>query len=122
MEKLQRDFLWSSIDASKMPLVEWVKVCMTLQNGGLEIQRLRQFNSALLDKWLWRYGTERDALWRKVIEAKYGDGGGGWCTKPVTGTYGVSAWKSIRSGWMDFSKFLQFDVGDGTRVKFWEDE
>ena len=52
MEKLQRDFLWSSIDASKMPLVEWVKVCMTLQNGGLEIQRLRQFNSALLDKWL----------------------------------------------------------------------
>ena len=122
MEKLQRDFLWSSIDAPKMPLVEWFKVCMTLQNGGLEIQRLRQFNSALLDKWLWRYGTERDALWRKVIEEKYGDGGGGWCTKPVTGTYGVSAWKSIRSGWMDFSKFLQFNVGDGTRVKFWEDE
>ena len=71
---------------------------------------------------LWRYGTERNALWRKVIEAKYGDGRGGWCTKPVTGTYGVSAWKSIRSGWMDFSKFLQFDVGDGTRVNFWEDE
>ena len=62
MEKLQRDFLWSSIDAPKMPLVEWVKDCMMLQNGGLEIQRLRQFNSALLDKWLWRYGTERDAL------------------------------------------------------------
>ena len=33
---------------------------------------------------------ERDALWRKVIEAKYGDEGGGWCTKPVLGTYGVS--------------------------------
>ena len=65
---------------------------------------------------------ERDALWRKVIEEKYGDGRGGWCTKPVTGTYGVSVWKSIRSGWMGFSKFLQFDVGDGTRVKFWEDE
>ncbi|XP_050252211.1 uncharacterized protein LOC126698794 [Quercus robur] len=91
-------------------------------NGGLGIQRLRQFNYALLDKWLWRYRTERNALWRKVIEAKYGDGRGGWCTKPVTGTYGVSVWKSIRSGWMDFSKFLQFDVGDGTRVKFWEDE
>ena len=48
--------------------------------------------------------------------------GGGWCTKPMTGTYGVSVWKSIRSGWMDFSKFLRFDVGDGTKVKFWEDE
>ena len=37
------------------------------------------------------------------------------------GTCGVSVWKSIRSGWLDFSKFLRFDVGDGTRVKFWED-
>ena len=50
LKKLRRDFLWSSIDAPKMPLVEWVKVCMTLQNGGLGIQRLRQFNYALLDK------------------------------------------------------------------------
>ena len=65
---------------------------------------------------------ERDSLWRKVIEEKYGDGGDGWCTKLVSGTYGVSAWKSIRSGWLDFSKFLQFDVADGTEVKFWEDE
>ena len=26
-------------------------------------------------------------------------------------------WKSIRSGWLDFSKYLQFNVGDGTSVK-----
>ena len=65
---------------------------------------------------------ERDALWRKVIEAKYGDGGSGWCTKMVLGTNGVSVQKSIRSGWLDFSKFLCFDAGDGTRVKFWEAE
>ena len=34
---------------------------------------------------------------------------------------GVRVWKSIISGWLDFSKFLRFDVGDGTRIKFWED-
>ena len=28
---------------------------------------------------------ERDSLWRKVIEAKYGDERGGSCTKPVLG-------------------------------------
>ena len=28
MEKLQRDFLRSGIDAPKVPLVEWHKVCM----------------------------------------------------------------------------------------------
>ena len=39
----------------------------------------------------------------------------------MLGTYGVRVWKSIRSGWLDFSKFPRFDVGDGTRIKFWED-
>ena len=48
MEKLQRDFLWSGIDALKISLVKWAKVCMP--NGGLGIRRLRQFNYALLGK------------------------------------------------------------------------
>ena len=50
MEKLQRDFLWSGIDAPKISLVKWAKVCMPILNGGLGIQRLRQFNYALLGK------------------------------------------------------------------------
>ena len=72
MEKIQRYFLLSGIDAPKIPLVEWSKVCMPMQNGSLGIRWPRRFNSTLLGKWLWRYGTERDALGRKVIEAKYG--------------------------------------------------
>ncbi|KAL4639460.1 hypothetical protein ACB092_03G220100 [Castanea dentata] len=72
-------------------------------------------------KWLWRYGVENDVLWRMVIGAKYGNNWGGWCTKSVSGAYGICMWKSIRSGWLNFSKFLQYEVGDGTRVKFWDD-
>ena len=34
--------------------------------------------------------------------------------------YGVSLWRLIRSGWLNFSKLLRYDVGDGTRVKFWK--
>ena len=33
---------------------------------------------------------ERDAFWRRVVEAKYGNEWGGWCTKFVSGVYGVS--------------------------------
>ena len=91
MEKLERDFLWSSISGdSKLRLVKWAKVCKPLQIGGLGIRRLRSFNSTLLGKWLWRYGLDIDALWRRVIEAKCGDDWGGWCTKKVTSAYGVS--------------------------------
>ena len=37
MEKLQSDFLWSGIDAPRIPLVEWAKVFMLMLNGGLGI-------------------------------------------------------------------------------------
>ena len=40
-------------------------------HGGLGIRNLRIFNQALLENWLWRYGTERVHLWRRVIKAKY---------------------------------------------------
>ena len=53
----------------------------------------------------------------RSLRLNMGMKGGGWCTKPVLGTYGVSVWKSIRSGKLDYSKFLRFDVGDGTRIK-----
>ena len=52
------------------------------------------------------------------IGAKYGNEWGGWCTKSVSGAYGVRLWKCIRSGWLNFSKCLRYNVGDGTRVKF----
>ena len=91
IEKLQRDFLWSgSGGESKIHLVKWTKVCKPLQVGGLGIRHLGSFNFALLGKWLWRYGMETDALWRRVIEAKYGNIWGGWCTRIVTSPYGVS--------------------------------
>ena len=108
LEKLQWDFLWSGISGeSKLHLVNWAKVCKPLQLGGLSIRCLRSFNSALLGKWLWRYGMEIDALRRRVIEMKYGNDWGGWCTKKVTSAYGVSLWRYISSGWLMWGMVLE---------------
>ena len=84
------------------------------------LRNLRRSNQALLGKWLWRYRTENEHLWRRVIEAKYGNESG-VCSRSVEGPYGVNFWKFIRRGWLTFSRFLQFDVGDGTKVKFLQD-
>ncbi len=43
----------------------------------------------------------------------------GWCTKGVTGAYGVSLWKHIRSD--VFYNFTSVEVGDGSRTRFWHD-
>jgi hypothetical protein len=45
----------------KYHLVSWAKVCSSIFEGGLGIRNLMLFNCALLGKWLWRYGIERDA-------------------------------------------------------------
>jgi hypothetical protein len=119
LEKIQRDFLWNGIgEETKFPLVSWSKICEPLQNGGLGVKDLQRFNWALLGKWLWRYGTERDALQWQVVVAKYGSSWEDWCSKEVKDSYGVSLWKSIHRGWPSFSKHLLFMVGDGTRVQF----
>jgi hypothetical protein len=122
IEKLQRDFLWGGIgEEFKFHLVNWDSVCASFQCGGLAVRNIRLFNKALLGKRLWRFGAEREALWRRVIELKYGSDVGGWCTPDVRMSYGVSLWKSIWHGWDDFFRLVKFDVGNGSRIKFWHD-
>ena len=61
----------------------------------------------------------RAALWRQVIGVKYGCGWGGWCTMSVNGPYGVGLWKNISHGWPSFSLHILYEIGDGSRMKFW---
>jgi hypothetical protein len=122
IEQIQRNFLWgSSAEEGKFHLVKWEQVCSPYSNGGLAIRNIRQFNEALLGKWLWRFGVEKEALWRQVIVEKYGSMEGGWMSKVPIGPYGVGLWKFIRHRWDKFSRLLKFEVGDGTNIRFWED-
>ena len=95
MEKLQKDFLLEGLGYEfKFHLVRWRNVCEPFQNGELGFRNLVFFNQALLGKWLWQYALEREALWRRVIDNKYGSmclggGGVGWCSNKVKGPYGV---------------------------------
>ncbi len=120
LEKLQRYFLWGGLEEEKhFHLVRWEKVCMLFQNGGLAIKNLHLFNQALLGKWTWHFGTERNHILRKFIEPKNGCDRGGWCSKLVNSPFGVSLWKTIWKDWNSFRRFISFEVGDESRLSFW---
>jgi hypothetical protein len=114
IEKLQRDFLWGGLEEEhKLHLVNWHQVCTPLSGGGLGIRDVAIFNKALLGKWLWRYSTEPNSLWRQVIDSKYGGQGNFWVSNRVNTPHGVSLWRHIRAGWDVFSQHISYmGIGD----------
>ena len=64
------------------------------------------------------YAIEREALWKQVINQKYGEDDGGWCSREVSERFGVGLWKAIRKEWNYLSSRLAFQVGNGKRVRF----
>jgi hypothetical protein len=120
IEKIQCKFLWGGVgEEFKFHLVNWPKVCSPIREGGLGIRNLRCFNRALLGKWLWRFASEPEACWRKVVEAKYGSERGGWRSRFRAGPHGMGLWKAICMEWHCFSSHIRLIPGDGSRISFW---
>jgi len=40
--------------------------------GGLGVKDISRFNVALVAKWKWRYGMEKDGIWKDILESRYG--------------------------------------------------
>ncbi|GJT89702.1 hypothetical protein Tco_1078547 [Tanacetum coccineum] len=55
--------------------VKWKTILLDLDKGGLGVGGLLAKNLRLLVKWNWCFLTEKDALWRAVIQEFYGDDG-----------------------------------------------
>ncbi|KAJ9692984.1 hypothetical protein PVL29_011901 [Vitis rotundifolia] len=132
LERIQRDFLWGGGNLEKkVHLINWEVVCTHKEKGDYKNgkyiyiyiyqTKIETLNKALLGKWIWRFASDRDILWKKVIGTKYGKKGFGWRTKESRGTYGVGVWKEIlkEANWC--WENLMFKVGKGTRVSFWTD-
>ena len=121
LEKLQRDFLWGGVNGgNKAHLVKW-KVCADKEKGGLGLRKLVCLNKVLLGKWIWMFARAKEELWKKVLEAKYGQEDFGWRTRKANGVFGVGVWKKIlkESDWC--WENMAFKVGKGNKIRFWTD-
>ena len=64
---------------------------------------------------------EDNSIWRSCINTKYGSHNGGWFTPYPRGSYGVGLWKSIAKETDQLKKDCVFKLGDGRKIRFWED-
>ena len=72
IDRVNRNFLWGTTDHTKrMHWVNWGEVTKPKEAGGLGLQAAKGRNTALLAKLNWRFHTEKNAPWVKVLKFKY---------------------------------------------------
>lgn len=73
MERLWRDFLWGSEnDNRKIAWVKWSTVLRDKKSGGLGIGSIFASSISLLAKWAWKFRTDNNPLWTRLIKSIYG--------------------------------------------------
>nr|GEV36064.1 RNA-directed DNA polymerase, eukaryota [Tanacetum cinerariifolium] len=61
------------LNSKKSIWVKWSNVLSSKEKGGLGVSSLYALNCALMFKWVWRFTTQQDLLWTRVIKAIYGE-------------------------------------------------
>lgn len=94
IEKMSRRFLWGGGNDSirKLHWCNWKLICQPKEKEGLGIKRLRHMNIAMIAKLGWKFLTEPNSLWVKVLQSKYG------CLFDERKRYNTSQiWRHIKS-------------------------
>lgn len=106
-------------------MVKWSELTKSLEQGGLGLRRVKVVNSCLLIKWWWRFGYEKNALWRSVICSKYKVDFRDWIPSPTSTNNMFSVWKGIITIAKSNSTLLEYylnnfqiKIGNGNNVCF----
>jgi hypothetical protein len=92
---------------------------MLQEYGGLGVPNIRELNLCLLGCWIRRYTLDDGKLWKNMIDFKY--------NTRVTNVFtcrdiGASNfWKGVLWAARVVKMGYKWNVGDGSRVRFWED-
>lgn len=74
-ESLLIHFLWGGGGGEDGRKVSWESIYLGKEFGGLGVNRMREFNIALLEKWCWWMMADRGGLWFRVLATQFGVGG-----------------------------------------------
>ncbi|GJS62004.1 RNA-directed DNA polymerase, eukaryota, reverse transcriptase zinc-binding domain protein [Tanacetum coccineum] len=109
----------------KSSWVSWNQVMASKDAGGLGVASLFALNRGLLFKWVWRFITQKNSLWAKVITAIHGDDGKiGKTVKPTFPSIWLNIIQEVavmKLKGIDVVSFIKPKCGDGTNISFWND-
>ena len=113
--------LWNDFEGNrKLHLANWALVSMKKDFGGLGIPNLQEINICLLGSWIKRFYEEDLKPWKLLIAHKY-LGNKPNIFVPSSNPKTSRFWKGLKSI-MHAVKFgYRWNIGDGSRTRFWED-
>jgi hypothetical protein len=109
-------FLWNnSEDHHRYHLAYWQLVAQQKELGGLGIPDLRNLNLALLSSWIFRYGLNDNAIWRKITDYKYKTESPNICCS--LGNQIFPFWKGVTWALQAAKMGIIWKAGDGKKNK-----
>ncbi|GJY16790.1 protein PAF1 [Tanacetum coccineum] len=126
LESLRSNFFRGNVRGDrKLAWVSWDKVLANKEVGGLGVNSFNAMNRALLFKLVWRFKTQHDALWVRVVKAIHGFHGSldriPPSSKSSTWIECVKGMIQLNKNGVDLMSFVSKRVGDGDKTMFWLD-
>ncbi|GJZ49884.1 RNA-directed DNA polymerase, eukaryota, reverse transcriptase zinc-binding domain protein [Tanacetum coccineum] len=113
------------LNSKKSIWVKWSKVLCSKEKGGLGVSSLYALNRALMCKWVWRFTTQKNLLWTRVIKAIHGEDGKNGSGFKVGYK---SIWRiilqeveTLKIKDIHLNNFMHKKLGNGADTYFWED-
>nr|GEV02715.1 RNA-directed DNA polymerase, eukaryota, reverse transcriptase zinc-binding domain protein [Tanacetum cinerariifolium] len=109
-------------DERKIAWIKRTKILASKKNGGLGVSSLYALNKALLFKWVWRFISRDNSLWRRFITTMHGS------NLSTSSPFRYSSWLSIireihslKDRGVDLLYHFRIHVGNGLRTSFWKE-
>jgi hypothetical protein len=112
--------LWNNYeDHHKYDLTNWGLVTQKKEYGGLGIPGLSEMNMCLLATWIKRYNLNANKLCKHNVDIKYNIHNPNIFYCNYIGASPL--WKGVLWAAKAIKMGYQWNVGDGKKIKFWED-
>ena len=120
IEQIMRNYLWKGDETnSKGAKVAWEDLCVSLDEGGLNIKNLETWNIAAMAKHLWNLCSKKDSLWIKWCNTYKIKGRSIWALSiPNDASW---SWKKILKIREKFRMQIKTCIGNGSQAFMWFD-